>query len=135
MDAAATRSMAAPSPLAGRAARHGRTQEFLAGQVTEWLRRPGSLPAATISARTVRRIEAGDEVYRHYLLPVLIFLGLEMSPSCSAPTEGQHPGEWLRDLRDAHGLGLRSFCRAARHPSYAQRGARRRAVSATTLGD
>jgi hypothetical protein len=135
MDAPTTRSMAAPAPLAVRAARHGRTQEFLAWQVTESLRRPGFLPAATISARTIRRIEAGDEVYRHYLLPVLIFLDLKLAPSRLTPTEDQHPGEWLRDLRDAHGLGLRSFCRAARHPSYAQRSARRRTVSPTTLGD
>src|SRR4051812_34906547 len=103
MTSNSSRSMAAPDPAEVKRRRRGRTQRSLAAAVTDSLSRPDFQPAAEISARTIQRIERGEEVYRHMLLPVLIYLGLMDPPLLTGPKGGQHPGAWVRELRDGHG--------------------------------
>jgi hypothetical protein len=72
---------------------------------------------ASISERAILKIEKGQEVDTHLLMPVLVFLGLEDEPSLKRPLPGQHPGEWIRDLRDRGKAGGFWFPPRAIRPS------------------
>src|SRR5262249_50790058 len=54
-------------------------------------------------------------------------------PSLKRPRSGQHPGEWIRDLRDRYGIGLTSFCEAATRPDDGRSKRAGRPLSATTV--
>jgi hypothetical protein len=128
-----SRSRAAPDPQAVHRLRRRRTQLELAKEVTAWLRQGGTALPASISEREILKIEKGQEVDTHLLMPVLVFLGLEDEPSLKRPRPGQHPGEWIRDLRDRYGIGLTPFCEAAVRPDDGRSKRAGRPLSATTV--
>ena len=97
------------------------TQEELAARV------PMGEPQRSVSSDAVCRIEHGKPVEAYVMRPVLVFLELEPRTDLAKPLPDQHPGEWLRDLRETSGISPTGFCNRARQPRTG------RALSRTTL--
>ena len=81
----------------------------LARAINHRLRRP------VATDRTIAKIENGRRVEPTRYRPVLIELGLAPEPSRVAPGPKQAPGEWVRELREAHGIPPTTFCLHARY--------------------
>ena len=85
-------------------------------------------PRSAVTTATIEKIERGQPVERHKVLPVLCYLGIRQRPPTAAPRSGADPGQWLRSLREAHGISPREFC------SFAKYEGKKGALSPTTLG-
>jgi transcriptional regulator with XRE-family HTH domain len=92
--------------------------------VAQIAKQPG---ADVVTERTIQKIETGKRVDDHRRWPLLVFLGFAEAPSIQRPARGQTPGAWLRQLREAHGIGPTLFCDHAKYTDSKQR------VSRTTL--
>src|SRR4029453_8236667 len=87
----------------------------LALAITHRLRRP------VATYRTIAKIENGKRVERTSYRPVLIELELEPEPSREKPRPKQAPGEWVRELREAHGIPPTTFWRHAQYSASKKR--------------
>lgn len=85
------------------------TQKTLADAMNE------RLPLATISARTISNLEAGQEVDAHFYWAVLAFVGLH-TPPYLGPRVDQPVGAWVRELRECHGISKSTFCGCTAEP-------------------
>ena len=81
----------------------------LALAINHRLRRP------VATDRTIAKIENGRPVEPTRYRPVLIELELAPEPSREEPGPKQAPGEWVRELREAHGIPPTTFCRHAQY--------------------
>jgi hypothetical protein len=81
----------------------------LALAINHRLRRP------VATDRTIAKIENGQRVDPFRYRPVLIELELAPEPSLEEPRSKQAPGEWVRELREAHGIPPTIFCRHAQY--------------------
>jgi hypothetical protein len=88
---------------------------------------------AAVSETTVRRIERGDRVEGHALLPVLVWLELHPAPDTAGPSSEQAAGAWLRELRERFGISRRSMCNHATGLVSGDLGVRMTNLSPTTL--
>src|SRR4051794_40072234 len=102
---------ASPALLAAERRRRGLTRAELANAVQRQFKLRD-----TVSVATVSKVESGQPVEAHRYWPVLVVLGAHVPPSLDRPREGQHPGDWLRDVRESHGLSPARFCAAAVDP-------------------
>jgi transcriptional regulator with XRE-family HTH domain len=112
-----------PDPVEVRRARKRRGLSR-ADVVAQIAKQPG---AHVVTERTIQKIETGKRVDDHRRWPLLVFLGFAEAPSIQRPAQGQTPGAWLRQLREAHGIGPTLFCDHAKYTDSKQR------VSRTTL--
>ena len=87
----------------------------LANAINHRLRRP------IATASTIAKIENGQPVEPTRYRPVLIELELAPEPSREAPGPNQAPGEWVRELREAHGILPTTFCQHAQYFDSARR--------------
>lgn len=114
---ASQRGITDPDPgRIGRAReRKGLTRASLANAINDRLRRP----VATHS--TIAKIERGQPVDAFRYRPVLIELELAPEPSREEPRPNQAPGEWVRELREAHGIAPTIFWLHAQYSASGRR--------------